>query len=81
MFTIAGAAMFAPMVNPYDPAMTRAERLGTWGSWTRNRKFMFFLARRSPRLLPYFYRRSFLSGRHDQIDRWLSLSLGTRVSS
>lgn len=72
--------MFAPMVNPYDPLMTREERYRTWNQWTRRRKFLFFLARRLPRFLSYFYHRSFLSGRHGQIDKWLSLSLGNRVS-
>lgn len=75
---LAGAAMFAPMVNPYDPIMTKEERRRTWNKWTRKRKFMFFLARRFPRLLAFFYQRSFLSGKHGQIDRWLSLSLGRR---
>ncbi|KAG4974110.1 hypothetical protein JHK87_030931 [Glycine soja] len=75
---LAGAAMFAPMVNPYDPIMTKEERRRTWNKWTRRRKFMYFLARRFPRLLAFFYQRSFLSGKHGQIDRWLSLSLGNR---
>ncbi|KAL2328656.1 hypothetical protein Fmac_022083 [Flemingia macrophylla] len=75
---LAGAAMFAPMVNPYDPIMTKEERRRTWNKWTRKRKFMYFLARRFPRLLALFYQRSFLSGKHGQIDRWLSLSLGRR---
>ncbi|KAE9616654.1 putative alpha/Beta hydrolase [Lupinus albus] len=75
---LAGAAMFAPMVNPYDPIMTREERRKTWSKWTRRKQFMYFLARRSPRFLAFFYRRSFLSGKHGQIDRWLSLSLGKR---
>lgn len=71
--------MFAPMVNPYDPIMTKVERRGTWDKWTRKRKFIYFLARRLPISLSYFYRRSFLSGKHGQIDQWLSLSLGERV--
>lgn len=41
---------------------------------------MYFLARRFPRFLSYLYRKSFLSGKHGQIDKWLSLSLGKRVS-
>lgn len=72
--------MFAPMVNPYDSMMTRSERSGTWENWNRRRKFMYFLARRFPRFLVYFYHRSFLSGKHDHVDKWLSLSLGKRVS-
>jgi hypothetical protein len=71
--------MFAPMVNPYDLLMTNEERRRTWNKWTRKRKLMYFLARRFPRLLSFFYQRSFLSGKHGQIDRWLSLSLGSRV--
>ena len=76
---IPGAAMFAPMVNPYDTMMTKEERRGTWEKWTRKRKFMYFLARRFPSFLAYFYHQSFLSGKHGQIDKWLSLSLGKRV--
>ncbi|KAM1553661.1 hypothetical protein ACFX12_006544 [Malus domestica] len=75
---LAGAAMFAPMVNPYDSIMNREERRRTWGKWTRSRKFLYFLARRFPRFLSFFYHRSFLSGKHGQIDKWLSLSLGKR---
>ncbi|ESW04170.1 hypothetical protein PHAVU_011G072400 [Phaseolus vulgaris] len=75
---LAGAAMFAPMVNPYDPMMTKEERRRTWNKWTRRRKFLYFLARRFPRFLAFFYQRSLLSGKHGQIDRWLSLSLGRR---
>ncbi|XP_022752453.1 uncharacterized protein LOC111301214 isoform X2 [Durio zibethinus] len=75
---LAGAAMFAPMVNPYDSLMNRGEKYGTWEKWTRKRKFMYFLARRFPRSLSYFYRRSFLSGKHGQIDQWLALTLGRR---
>lgn len=75
---LAGAAMFAPMVNPYDSLMNRGERYGIWEKWTRKRKFMYFLARRFPKFLSYFYRQSFLSGKHGQIDQWLALTLGTR---
>ncbi|XP_065868930.1 uncharacterized protein [Euphorbia lathyris] len=75
---LAGAAMFAPLVNPYDSLMTSDERRGIWEKWTRKRKFMYFLARRFPRFLSYFYHQSFLSGRHERIDMWLSLSLGKR---
>ncbi|KAJ0083778.1 hypothetical protein Patl1_30768 [Pistacia atlantica] len=75
---LAGAAMFAPMVNPYDSMMTKEEQRGTWEKWTRKRKLMYFLARRFPRLLVYFYHQTFLSGKHDQIDKWLSLSVGRR---
>ncbi|XVE79088.1 hypothetical protein DITRI_Ditri14bG0029400 [Diplodiscus trichospermus] len=75
---LAGAAMFAPMVNPYDSLMNRREKYGIWEKWTRKRKFMYFLARRFPRSLSYFYKQSFLSGKHGQIDQWLALTLGRR---
>lgn len=75
---IAGAAMFAPMVNPYEPSMTKEERSGTWKTWMSRRKLMYILARRFPRFLPYFYHRTFLSGNHGRIDKWLSLSLEKR---
>ncbi|CAI0542399.1 unnamed protein product [Linum tenue] len=75
---LAGAAMFAPMVNPYDALITKVERRLIWDKWSGRRKSMLFLARRFPRLLGYVYRRSFLSGRHDKLDVWLSLSLGNR---
>ncbi|KAL5716850.1 hypothetical protein ACHQM5_009965 [Ranunculus cassubicifolius] len=75
---LAGAAMFAPIVNPYDPSMTKEERYGIWEKWTRRRKIMFFLALRFPSLLSLFYRRTFLSGEHGQLGKWLSLSLGEK---
>ncbi|KAF9593813.1 hypothetical protein IFM89_025522 [Coptis chinensis] len=75
---LAGAAMFAPIVNPYDSSMTKEERYGIWERWTQKRKLMHFLARRFPSLLKYFYRRSYLSGEHGQLDKWLSLSLGKK---
>ncbi|KAF8397641.1 hypothetical protein HHK36_016561 [Tetracentron sinense] len=78
---LAGAAMFAPMVNPYEPSMTKEERDKTWEKWTPRRKLMYFLARRFPRCLAYFYRRSFLSGKHGQLDKWLSFSLGKKDRS
>lgn len=73
---IAGAAMFAPLVNPYDSSMSKEEMSRTWEKWTRRRKLMYFLARRFPKLLNYFYRRTYLSGKHGRIDKWLPLSLG-----
>ncbi|KAI3461459.1 hypothetical protein Pfo_018122 [Paulownia fortunei] len=75
---LAGAIMVAPMVNPYEPRLTKEERRRIWGKWTMKNKMMYFLARKFPKLLPYFYRRSFLSGNHGQIDTWLSISLGKR---
>ncbi|KAL3530608.1 hypothetical protein ACH5RR_009930 [Cinchona calisaya] len=75
---VAGAIMVAPLVNPYEPSMTKEEKRRTWAKWTAKKKLMYTLARKFPRLLPYFYCRSFLSGNHGQIDKWLSLSLGSR---
>ncbi|CAI0471531.1 unnamed protein product [Linum tenue] len=75
---IAGAAMFAPMVNPYEPSMTKEETTRTWENWSSRRKLMYFLARRFPSFLPYFYRRSFLSGNHGQIEKWMSQPLGRK---
>lgn len=73
--------MVAPIINPYEPGMTKEERKKIWEPWVLRRKVMYFLARRFPKFLSSFYRRSFLSGKHDRIDRWLSLSLGKKVSS
>ncbi|XP_058216183.1 uncharacterized protein LOC131327175 isoform X2 [Rhododendron vialii] len=72
------AAMFAPMVNPYESSMTKEEMSGTWEMWVQRRKLMYNLARRFPTLLGYFYSQTFLSGKHGQIDKWLSLSLGNK---
>ncbi|KAJ4844736.1 hypothetical protein Tsubulata_016298 [Turnera subulata] len=78
---IAGAAMFAPMINPYEASMTKEEMRRTWDHWVQRRKLMYFLARNFPRLLSPFYRRSFLSGKHGRIDRWMSQSLGRKDES
>ncbi|KAK7345599.1 hypothetical protein VNO77_16205 [Canavalia gladiata] len=75
---VAGAALLAPMTNPYDPRMTKEETKRTWEKWLRRRKMMFSLARRFPKLLTFFYRKSFLPETHDQIDKLLSLSLGKK---
>ncbi|KAG8063869.1 hypothetical protein GUJ93_ZPchr0003g18565 [Zizania palustris] len=75
---VAGAAMFAPMANPYDSKMTKDERSKTWERWSTKRKLMHILARRFPSLLPLFYHRSFLSGKQGQPESWLSLSLGKK---
>ncbi|KAH0747034.1 hypothetical protein KY285_008691 [Solanum tuberosum] len=75
---IAGAVMVAPMVSPYEPRMTKEEKSKMWKKWTTKKKNMYILARKFPRLLPYFYQRSFLSGVHGQIETRLALSLGIR---
>lgn len=71
--------MVAPVINPYEPSMAKEEMVKTWEQWLTKRKFMYFLARRFPILLPFFYRRSFLSGKLDQLDEWMALSLGEKV--
>lgn len=81
LIEFAGAVMVAPMVNPYEPKMTKEEKNKMWKRWTTKKKVMYTLARKFPRLLPYFYRKSFLCGVHGQIETWLSLSLGIRVSN
>ncbi|XP_055833864.1 uncharacterized protein LOC129902571 [Solanum dulcamara] len=75
---IVGAVMVAPMVSPYEPRMTKEEKSKMWKKWTTKKKAMYILARKFPRLLPCFYRRSFLSGVHGQIETRLALSLGLR---
>ncbi|XP_017977741.1 PREDICTED: uncharacterized protein LOC18597904 [Theobroma cacao] len=75
---ISGAAMVAPMINPYEPSLTKEEMRSIWGEWLPRRKLMYYLARRLPKLLSFFYRRSFLSGKHGRIEKWMSLSLGRR---
>ncbi|CAN6992182.1 hypothetical protein BRARA_A03519 [Brassica rapa] len=75
---IAGVAMIAPMINPYEASMTKEETAKTWELWLRKRKFKYFLARRWPSLLPFFYRRSFLSGYLQPLDQWMSISLGEK---
>ncbi|GLT47893.1 hypothetical protein SLA2020_215480 [Shorea laevis] len=75
---IAGAALLAPMVSPYEPSMTKEEMKRTWEGWLPKRKLMYFLARRFPKLLSFSYHRSFLSGKHSRIDKWMPLSLGRK---
>ncbi|CAM8913663.1 unnamed protein product [Rhodiola kirilowii] len=75
---IAGAAFLAPFVNPYDSSMTRDERSQTWGQWVSRRRLLHVLARRSPKLLSYFYRRTFLSGKHGHVSKWLSFLPGIK---
>jgi hypothetical protein len=77
---IAGAAMLAPMVNPYESHMTKDEMKRTWEKWLPKRKYMYSLAYRFPKLLSFFYRKSFLPEKHDRIDKQFSLSLGKKVS-
>ncbi|KAE8706059.1 Alpha/beta-Hydrolases superfamily protein isoform 2 [Hibiscus syriacus] len=75
---IAGAAMVAPMISPYEPSLTKEEIQSIWGESLPRRKLMYYLARRLPKLLSSFYRRSFLSGKHGRIEKWMSVSLGRR---
>ncbi|KZV35085.1 hypothetical protein F511_04390 [Dorcoceras hygrometricum] len=78
---IAGAAMLAPLVNPYEQSMTKEERSRTWENWSRRKRLMYYLARRFPNFLSYFYGRMFLSGKHGRVDKWLSVSLGKKDKS
>lgn len=71
--------MFAPMINPYEPSMTKEEMRRTWEEWLPRRRFMYFLARQFPKLLSFSYRQSFLSGKHGRIDKWMPLSLKKKV--
>ncbi|XP_015578510.2 uncharacterized protein LOC8283819 [Ricinus communis] len=75
---IAGAAMIAPVINPYEQHMTKEEKRRTWERWSSRRKLMYFLARKFPSFLSSFYCRSFLSGFHGRIDNWMSQSLGRK---
>ncbi|XVE76226.1 hypothetical protein DITRI_Ditri12bG0156000 [Diplodiscus trichospermus] len=75
---IAGAALIAPVINPYEPSMTKEEMRSVWGDLLSKRKLMYYLARRLPKLLSVFYHHSFLSGKHGRIDKWMSLSLGRK---
>lgn len=75
---IAGAAFVAPMINPYESSMTKEEASKMWERWEQRRKFMFSTARRFPSFLSYFYRRSFFSGKHGQLEKWFSLKLGEK---
>ncbi|KAJ1395968.1 Alpha/Beta hydrolase fold [Sesbania bispinosa] len=75
---VAGAAMLAPMINPYEPRMLKDEMRRTWEKWLPRRKFMYSLAYRFPKLLSFFYRKSFLPEKHDRIDKQLSFSLGKK---
>ncbi|XP_051181817.1 uncharacterized protein [Lolium perenne] len=75
---VAGAAMFAPMANPYDSKMSKDEKRKIWDRWSTKRKLMHILARRFPSLLRLFYHWSFLSGKQGQPESWLSVSLGKK---
>ncbi|KAJ7977005.1 alpha/beta-Hydrolases superfamily protein [Quillaja saponaria] len=75
---IAGAAMLAPMTNPYERRMTKEEKEKTWEKWLLRGKLLHFLALRFPKPLSFFYSRSFLSGKHDGIDKQLFFLLGKK---
>ena len=76
---LSGAILLAPIVNPYEPSMTKEEKRKTWGKWTSKRKFLYILARKFPSLLPYFYSKTFLSGMHGDPETFLSVSLTKKV--
>ncbi|XP_065856696.1 uncharacterized protein [Euphorbia lathyris] len=75
---IAGAAMISPIINPYEQSMTKEEKRRIWEQWSSKRRLMYFLARKFPKFLTSFYRRSFLSGFHGQVDKWMSQKLGRK---
>ncbi|XP_057782703.1 uncharacterized protein LOC131000692 [Salvia miltiorrhiza] len=75
---VEGAIMVAPMINPYELRLSKDERRMIWGKWATRKRIMYLVARKFPRLLVYFYRRSFLSGDHGRLDKWLLLSLGKK---
>ncbi|KAG9144052.1 hypothetical protein Leryth_013928 [Lithospermum erythrorhizon] len=75
---IAGAVMIAPLMNPYEPKFTKHESRRIWKKWTMRKKMMYSLARKFPRLLAYYYHRSFLSGNHGHLETLLSSSLGKK---
>ncbi|CAO2818511.1 unnamed protein product [Amaranthus hypochondriacus] len=75
---VAGAAFVAPLINPYESSMTKEETRNTWEKWEQRRKLMFSTARRFPSFLSYFYRRSFFSGKHGNLEKWFSLNLGQK---
>lgn len=75
---VAGAAMVAPMINPYEPRMTKDESSRTWAKWVQRRKLTYGLAQRFPKLLSILFRRKFFSGVHGSISDWLSLSMAKK---
>ncbi|XP_030449894.1 uncharacterized protein LOC115672265 [Syzygium oleosum] len=75
---VAGVAMVAPMINPYEPRMTKDESSRTWAKWVQRRKLTYGLARRFPKLLSVLFRRKFFSGIHGSISDWLSLSMAKK---
>lgn len=75
---ITGAVMSVPIVSPYEPIMTKQYKHKMLKKWKTKTINMHILATKFPRLPPYFYRRSFLSGVHGHIETKLALSLGVR---
>ncbi|KAH1213179.1 hypothetical protein GmHk_14G041185 [Glycine max] len=70
--------MLAPMINPYDAHMTKEETKRTWEKWLPRRKMMYSLTRRFSKLLNFFYRKSLLPEKHDEINKLLSFSPGKK---
>ncbi|KAG4954198.1 hypothetical protein JHK87_039792 [Glycine soja] len=71
--------MLAPMINPYDAHMTKEETKRTWEKWLPRRKMMYSLTRRFSKLLNFFYRKSLLPEKHDEINKLLSFSPGKKT--
>ncbi|KAH9330430.1 hypothetical protein KI387_002538, partial [Taxus chinensis] len=74
---LAGAALVAPMGNPYDPNMSKDEISRIWEKWTLRRKLGFILAKRASYFLPFFYKLRLLK-KIDRPDKALSFTLGKK---
>ncbi|XP_057821046.1 uncharacterized protein LOC131033773 isoform X3 [Cryptomeria japonica] len=74
---LAGAALIAPMGNPYESDMIKDETRKIWEKWTLRRKLGFILAKRASYFLPYFYKRSLLKNIY-RPDKALSFTLGKK---
>ncbi|KAG0477051.1 hypothetical protein HPP92_013892 [Vanilla planifolia] len=75
---LAGVAMFAPMINPYDYRLNKEDKNKIWEKWTAKRKFVLILAKRFLLFFLTSIGRSFLSGTQGQLEKWLSISLGKK---
>ncbi|KAI4364275.1 hypothetical protein MLD38_020389 [Melastoma candidum] len=77
-YRVAGASLVAPMINPYDPSLTKEESRKIWEKWVHGKKLTYLLGRHFPRPLSFIFRKKFFSGRHGLISDRLSLSLSAR---
>eukprot|EP00252_Welwitschia_mirabilis_P001051 TRINITY_DN11019_c0_g1_i1.p1 TRINITY_DN11019_c0_g1~~TRINITY_DN11019_c0_g1_i1.p1 ORF type:complete len:540 (+),score=95.47 TRINITY_DN11019_c0_g1_i1:73-1692(+) len=74
---LAGAALLAPMGNPYDPHMSKDEIRKIWEHWSFWRKLGFILAKRAASFLPSFYKRNYLTSVENLV-RAQSFTLGKK---